>query len=768
MKVKETYLGKVSVTAEGKWDSTKAYERLSLVYDNATLESYISKIKVPAGIDISNEDYWQPYSSFEKQLVIDYHDFQTDVLATLEEHNRKLKLSRIVVADDETREALTINDISVGCLVYVLDTKHSYILDSIDTNNNKTWHIYDGSLLGSFLWAEFNGQFPQGLADRAIADDEGNVIKNTYLTRAAVVNYTADQIKKYLQDNAVHILDGQITPSMLSAGVLQLIGNREITNLPDEEDITSVNNLLKFKDKEYNTTWYSGLARKYLRKNIVDGVNILTQDMIDEENTIYILQYDYCLNGETIRLPQNSIILWQGGSLSQGNIELNGCRIIGAYTPKDIFGEDITLDGDWACGQIFYHAMNLDEDGHLVEIPPYDEITNTNNFYWYWDGNQWVSLGFDISGFLLKSEFNNFKNQLNTTIQEINNKLVNLTTRMVNVEGAIQDISNYLDGLVLFTEDDLDSLFLKYLKKYLGDALVAGQNITITKNSSTGVYTISSSGGGGGTIDWDEVDRHISQYISQMGTDSTPLMTTTTAGKAKCGTGLKMTTSTDPLVQDTVKIDEDWLGQYIGQATEGATKGWVQSYVTSVLPLHSIILWDEAAIPPGWQIYTEAQGRYVIGAGPGVNVQDAGGTKTVANFVKQLEALNSKYPVSGSGPFNGFTVIEADDLPMHQHLMSIYKSRIDDNGFGGVNIVSWGHGYKDNDGPIFNTTPPTSLSSVGIYNEKAITGPNVDNNGLLTSTQNASPISSYNSYINIIPPSIALHYIKRMSNPSIS
>ena len=47
-------------------------------------------------------------------------------------------------------------------------------------------------------------------------------------------------------------------------------GSIVITNQPDEEDITvDRENLLKFADKEYNESSFSGLGRVYLRKNIV-------------------------------------------------------------------------------------------------------------------------------------------------------------------------------------------------------------------------------------------------------------------------------------------------------------------------------------------------------------------------------------------------------------------------------------------------------------------------------------------------------------------
>lgn len=64
MKLIKEYLGKVSITTEGKHDINKAYDRLSLVYigENDTVRSYISKKSVPKGVSLGNEDYWQPFS----------------------------------------------------------------------------------------------------------------------------------------------------------------------------------------------------------------------------------------------------------------------------------------------------------------------------------------------------------------------------------------------------------------------------------------------------------------------------------------------------------------------------------------------------------------------------------------------------------------------------------------------------------------------------------------------------------------------------------
>lgn len=59
MKLKTQELGKVSITVEEDYhDSTKAYDRLVVVEDELTIATYISRKAVPAGIALSNREYW--------------------------------------------------------------------------------------------------------------------------------------------------------------------------------------------------------------------------------------------------------------------------------------------------------------------------------------------------------------------------------------------------------------------------------------------------------------------------------------------------------------------------------------------------------------------------------------------------------------------------------------------------------------------------------------------------------------------------------------
>lgn len=165
---------------------------------------------------------------------------------------------------------------------------------------------------------------PEITVDCAWRDHEGNVIRDTYITRRGLRNEIIDITNQQVTD----LKPGSVDPDDLSEATKQLIGNKSITNLPDEEDITvSENQTLKLKDKEYAPKDYSGMGRVYLRKHYVNGVNTLTQHMMRKPNTIYIIQYDYCLAGQTIVIPENCVLDFQGGSLKNGKIIFNNTVI---------------------------------------------------------------------------------------------------------------------------------------------------------------------------------------------------------------------------------------------------------------------------------------------------------------------------------------------------------------------------------------------------------------------------------------------------------
>ena len=141
------------------------------------------------------------------------------------------------------------------------------------------------------------------------------------------------------------VKDGDIEYRHLSDALKELLGqNKNITNFPDEEDLTVDGYTLKFKNKKYEPNNFSGLGRVILRKNVIGQKNILTQEMINKPNTIYEIKYDFDLNGEEITIPKNCILDFKGGNIDNGilninntNILPNGC-VISDYIKANIIG----------------------------------------------------------------------------------------------------------------------------------------------------------------------------------------------------------------------------------------------------------------------------------------------------------------------------------------------------------------------------------------------------------------------------------------------
>ena len=101
----------------------------------------------------------------------------------------------------------------------------------------------------------------------------------------------------------------------------------------DEEDLTSVNGALQLKNREVDTDNFQSKGYVILRKNLVqqeDGSykNILTSDIINHPNTLYEIRYDFDLNGETLEVPENCTLKFEGGSLNNGTINENYTEIV--------------------------------------------------------------------------------------------------------------------------------------------------------------------------------------------------------------------------------------------------------------------------------------------------------------------------------------------------------------------------------------------------------------------------------------------------------
>lgn len=134
----------------------------------------------------------------------------------------------------------------------------------------------------------------------------------------------------------------QVSPDMLSQATKDYInaaGGGTITNLPDDEDITEINNTLQFKNRQ-NDSSRGGKGYVILRTG-----KDLNSQISEIDNTIFEVRYDFNLNGETIRLGNNCVLLFNGGSFYNGNLVLNDTLISSPLVK--IFGDNLTLSGSF-------------------------------------------------------------------------------------------------------------------------------------------------------------------------------------------------------------------------------------------------------------------------------------------------------------------------------------------------------------------------------------------------------------------------------------
>lgn len=215
-----------------------------------------------------------------------------------------------------------------------------------------TGTIFSQTGASSLILGEVTGTAYDGAKGKANADNIAK-IKGTSLshikdvapvTTAAdkvSINYECYEGNQYGAAGTDHTADIPAATTA-KAGVMSATDKTKLEDLnsklvvADEEDVTAIEGKIKFKDRD--TT--NGMGYKILR---LPENGILTQDMINQDNTIYEIRYNFDLNGATINIPENGTLKFEGGKLSNGSINGNKTRI--NSDPIAIFGEDLVFEG---------------------------------------------------------------------------------------------------------------------------------------------------------------------------------------------------------------------------------------------------------------------------------------------------------------------------------------------------------------------------------------------------------------------------------------
>lgn len=227
----------------------------------------------------------------------------------------------------------------------------------------------------------------------------------------------------------------------------------------DEEDITEQNGTLQLANKTYDKQSFSGLGRVYLRKNIVGDKNVLTQAMINKANIIYVIQYDYDLNGQTIVfIYQRSFVLNPGAN--HNNINFTTLRSgIGSYK-KDYSDKNSKYYTIYIQGECNACDINLNITSNNI----LDSTTENINFI--------------ARGIRLDQNFSGVNNKFN-----INREDINLISSIRN-NTLVKDIVKYIDYEDIPTLNmvaNLGGVFIEYIK---GKPVISG-DMYVSKMGTT-------------------------------------------------------------------------------------------------------------------------------------------------------------------------------------------------------------------------------------------------------------------------------------------
>ncbi len=194
------------------------------------------------------------------------------------------------------------------------------------------------------------------------------------------------------------IADGAVTMEKLSESVQEAISSgggsvtidREFsdTSLNPVQNRVVTDGIKNGINKEYAPANYSGMGVVYLRKNLVekqgDLVNILTQDMFNKDSggsrvpntdTIYVVKYDFDLNGENLTIPDRCVLDFQGGSISGGVVFSMATVLMGKPRMEKYFGAFKDVQGRWLDQDLKPFDLVIKRDGYVGarDFVPYPE-----------------------------------------------------------------------------------------------------------------------------------------------------------------------------------------------------------------------------------------------------------------------------------------------------------------------------------------------------------------------------------------------------------
>lgn len=256
---------------------------------------------------------------------------------------------------DNTPTENSTNPVTSGGIYNAIEdiaiASKSFVVTITSTTNNGVTTYHSDKTIAEILAAYQAGQQVIAVDN----DSEGGILALTGCTDTAALFEgtlaSANQMVGYeITSNGITYTVSELQSELVSGTNIKTVNGVSVLGSGDlsiaEEQLPN---------KTYAPAEFSGLGRKYLQKNIVDvsgtDKNILTQAMFQDgsgnalTNTIFVVQYDYDLNGGSITIPSGCTLQFDGGSLSNGTLIGAETRIEADFVK--IFDNDITISGVW-------------------------------------------------------------------------------------------------------------------------------------------------------------------------------------------------------------------------------------------------------------------------------------------------------------------------------------------------------------------------------------------------------------------------------------
>lgn len=174
-------------------------------------------------------------------------------------------------------------------------------------------------------------------------------------------------------------------------------------------------------------------------KSVHNGVCVLSQDMINRNNTIYVLRYDFFLE-DNITIPKGCELIFDGGSIN-GPYTLIGNDTKIQAPVKQLFGEEVLLSGVWKAQEAYPEWFGAQGDDISDDTKSIQKMLDVGFKRVYFKEGTYLIRGYkDNSGSPVQPGFWGIKIRSNTSVVLHDNAVL----KNIPVEGdyyVIVDIS---------------------------------------------------------------------------------------------------------------------------------------------------------------------------------------------------------------------------------------------------------------------------------------------------------------------------------------